>query len=610
MLCVSRRFLRGRPLLVIVFFLTVCLVSLLQFRDAVVGAANQPGTFRTAPSDKPAAEDASPNHTQPATEETAAAATVVAGTPAAATAAAASVCPPALAHLRGRGWDLTPTIRYSRRCVRPTFDDNIARGANHRHKVTKVPRPLLPEPITINLTAGGADAAEQQQHAPVVDLPPCQPLVLRVPPPYPPHATFPHLLFGVSSTHARLLHALDGFAHWLDGAGVQLVALVQDAEGEETAAAAAATGGGTGAGGAHVEPKDLHALMMAYRARGIQLRAQAPRNRSLTVAQNHFAVIEALLAVATPQTRWLGIVDDDTFFPSLYKLDRALQAYDPQKPTWLGALSEDFDAISLFGYMAYGGAGVFLSVPLARQLAPHLQACLQASTDPAATTTIAAKLEVGQAKVVGSSSRGGAGKSDNTAGAKMPTPAIATATGDGILRDCIYAHTATKLTVVPGLYQHDMYGELDGFYEAGVLPLSVHHWRSWYKAPLPAMAAVTARCGDCFLQRWQFGGDTLLANGFSITRYPGGLAPVDLAQMEATWSHAGREFDFSLGPLRRPLGPEAKKSYRLRDAARDPHGGGEGGDALRQTYIYKGDFMQDEPDEVFELIWEAAAAIE
>lgn len=163
--------------------------------------------------------------------------------------------------------------------------------------------------------------------------------------------------------------------------------------------------------------------------------------------------------------------------------------------------------------------------------------------------------------------------------------------------------TATKLTIVPGLYQHDLYGDLAGFYESGVLPLSVHHWRSWYKEPVPKMAAITKLCGDCFLQRWQFGSDTLLSNGFSVTQYHRGLDKYDLTQMEGTWSHPGREFDFSLGPLRPALGEHDKKSYRLKDAA-----WGENGE-LHQIYVYKGDFFKDEMDEVLELVWDGRRGV-
>lgn len=414
--------------------------------------------------------------------------------------------------------DLTESIVYSRRCIKPVWGSKV-----DRRPIPKLDGPLITHRATVNLTACAR-----------VQLEPCEPLSLHVPNPYP-EAKYPHLLFGISTTYDRLNVSLDTFAHWLSGAGVRLIAIVVDAE--------------PAFGARH----DLAALEQVYRDRSIDLQAFPPRNKSLTIAQNHFAVLGRLLEAATPQTRWFGIVDDDTFFPSLYRLDEELKKHNHKRPAWLGALSEDFDSVRLWGYMAYGGAGVFVSVPLARQLVPHMEACLAEATLP---------------------------------------------TGDGILRDCIHDHTMTKLTIVPGLYQHDLYGDLAGFYESGVLPLSVHHWRTWYKAPVAKMAAVSRLCGDCFLQRWRFGADTLLANGFSVSQYRRGLDAYDLTQMEGTWSHPGREFDFSLGPLRPAIDEHDKKSYRLKDAVASPDG------TLRQIYVYRGDFATEEMDEVLELVWE------
>ena len=175
-------------------------------------------------------------------------------------------------------------------------------------------------------------------------------------------------------------------------------------------------------------------------------------------------------------------------------------------------------------------------------------------------------------------------------------------TGDVILSDCIGKHTTTKLTIVPGLYQHDIYGDISGFYESGVRPLSVHHYRGWYREPLPLMAAVVRLCGDCFLQRWQFGEDTLFANGYSVTQYRKGIESIDLNRMETTWSQPGHSFDQSLGPLRPPLGEDEKKSYRLKNAILEENG------SLRQIYVHRGDFAKEEMDEVLELVWEAPSA--
>lgn len=117
-------------------------------------------------------------------------------------------------------------------------------------------------------------------------------------------------------------------------------------------------------------------------------------------------------------THWLGILDDDTFLPAIEPLSAALAAHDHTKPAYLGDLSESF-AATRFGMAAFGGAGIFLSVPLAEELEPHLGNCL--------------------------SGRG----------------------GDMQLMECIHDHTHARLERVTGLMQQDMKGNLDGFFESG-----------------------------------------------------------------------------------------------------------------------------------------------
>ncbi|KAK3490139.1 hypothetical protein B0T13DRAFT_405494, partial [Neurospora crassa] len=181
-------------------------------------------------------------------------------------------------------------------------------------------------------------------------------------------------------------------------------------------------------------------------------------------------------------------------------------------------------------------------------------------------------------------------------------------TGDGILRDCIYSHTRTRLTLVEGLNQHDIKGDPSGFFESGIWPvLSLHHWKSWYHAPVAKMARVAKEvCGDCFLMRVRFGTkeESLLSLGYSITQYPGlanGLDDLDLSRVEGTWNEAERKekFAFSYGPIRRRLQVnKEKKSWRLVDV--------DGKKRFRQIYVHKaaGPAVGESMDEVIELVWE------
>lgn len=427
---------------------------------------------------------------------------------------ATGACDPELQLLRQPSLGLSSTIHYTRRCIKPLW-----RGKTDRASIAEIDRSLLGGSDFLNLTT-----------CPSLALELCDTISLEVTRP-PTQRRYPHLLFGVSTSSERLRSSLPAFSHWLPHTDVRLLAIVVEEDARQV---------------------DISAIETTYRQAGIELTAFTPRRRHLTVHQNHFSILEDLVDTATPETQWLAIIDDDTFFPSLAAVDKELSNHDASKPTWIGALSEDSVSIAKWGHQAFGGAGVFLSVPLAEQLVSHMDDCLSSASGPQ---------------------------------------------GDVILRDCITAHTSIKLTLLPRLYQHDLRGDVSGFYESGAHPLSVHHWKSWYREPIPQMAAVQKVCGECFLQRWQFGNDTLFANGYSISTYAKGLAEYDMEEMEATWSLAGSEFEERLGPLRKALGPEDKKSFKLRDAVFMDDG------RFRQLYVHQGDWTKSELDEVVELVW-------
>ncbi|KAJ4414990.1 hypothetical protein N0V85_002917, partial [Neurospora sp. IMI 360204] len=515
-------------------------------------------------------------------------------------------CPKDIEFLRRPELRLTQNILYSRRCIKPIYKADF-----DRNTITNITGPLVTNTTALDLTSCSHDE-------PI----PCEPLSLEVPMPYPKDAQYPHLLFGVASKYERMREAIPAFAHWLAGTGARLVGTIADAVPPE-----------------HQDDStknsfNLTLLEEEYRAAGIlatffppkifkrlNLKDGKPDPRPVPVEHHHFLLIKELLSVidssqssqsqqATPH--WLAILDDDTFFPSLSPLSHTLSQHDHTRPAWLGALSDDFLAVKAWGFMAFGGAGSFLSLPLARQLAPHLESCI---------TTASIQ------------------------------------TGDGILRDCIYSHTRTRLTLVEGLNQHDIKGDASGFFESGAWPvLSLHHWKSWYQAPVEKMARVARDvCGGCFLMRVRFGtgstsekkkrkeDESLLSLGYSITQYPGlenGLDDIDLSRVEGTWDEAGRKekFGFSYGPVRRRLekGRE-KKSWRLVDVDVDEgdsspisespsqstttttkaQSGGQkearGGTAqkkgkkrFRQIYVHKaaGPAVGESMDEVIELVWE------
>lgn len=56
--------------------------------------------------------------------------------------------------------------------------------------------------------------------------------------------------------------------------------------------------------------------------------------------------------------------DDDTFFPDWSTVVGMLETYDSKKDILVGALSEAPEQVGLFGKIAFGGAGIFISEAL------------------------------------------------------------------------------------------------------------------------------------------------------------------------------------------------------------------------------------------------------
>lgn len=245
--------------------------------------------------------------------------------------------------------------------------------------------------------------------------------------------------------------------------------------------------------------------------------------------------------------KWIGVIDDDTFFVSLSQMVAKLNTFDHRVPLYLGQLSEGFSRVSKEGFKAWGGGGIFLSVPLLNELVDHSEECKS--------------LDVGF--------------------------------GDILWRDCIYHVTSptVKLTLLEGLNQMDFWGDPSGWYEAGHDPIyTVHHWKSWHFHPIPTAHLVVDVAGpDSFLQRYLFAGNSsVLTNGYSFVHYPDGVP--DLSLVEATMvedvgverSPSWKEFHVSMGRTRPAMrvGVE-KQSWLFCHALTDSDGN------VRQFYLRK-----------------------
>ncbi|KAL6903922.1 glycosyltransferase family 31 protein [Trichoderma evansii] len=438
-------------------------------------------------------------------------------------------CPSDLDYLRRKEYGLTRNVVFRKRCFRGVYSNETS----PRESVTDIDRPLLGSRADILdlddecnsvSSSGSLDQARS-----------CEPITFPISEPYP-MANLSNVIFGVATTLSRLQDSVSQISHWMSGTGALFLAIVVDES---------------------VTDDGLSSLEWLYDSHDINLTAIRPWNCSFDVNEQHFAIIRDLHDYSSQETQWAAIIDDDTFFPSPYSITQLLASHDPTVPAYIGGLSESQGAVDYFGVMAYGGAGVFMSMPLIRQLDSHVDECLDASL---------------------------------------------TREGDGLLSGCIYNHTQTQLTAIPGLYQLDMRGDLSGFYESGVFPLSLHHWKSWHEAPVDKMAKIADFCGDCFLQRWRFNGDTVLANGYSINVYEGGISQPDLDLIEATWE-AARAYENTMGKMRDRVDDSKKKSYRLIDAE-------EVDGNLRQVFVRHASSDLDKDgeleamDEVVEIWWE------
>ena len=352
-----------------------------------------------------------------------------------------------------------------------------------------------------------------------------------------------HLIFGIQTTIKRLEHSVPQLARWIAYTGAKLYVVLLEAE------------------EVRVNTEQMVGLETSMRSQGFDV-TLFPAHEGDTFPQRYFSLVNIMYQHRTSHTQWVSLIDDDTFFPSMRALLAMLDKYDAEEQHYIGSLSEDWWAVQHYGFMGFGGAGVFLSLPLAEVVDAHTDVC-----------------------------------KNN----------LRSSAGDITVMDCIYTHTPTKLTPISDLHQTDMHGDLSGFYESGRHHLSLHHWKEGSVfgkgLPMADMHLVSNVCGECFLQRWQFGDDILLTNAFSITTYPKGHLrsgdpnEVDMDKLEQTWN-SNVNMRHSLGPTRARLVLEEEKiQYSFLNATVSDGG-------VRQLYFHKG--INGELDTMLQLFWKEA----
>ncbi|KAL9129120.1 MAG: hypothetical protein Q9217_002330 [Psora testacea] len=430
--------------------------------------------------------------------------------------------------------NLTYPVLYARRDILVNSNPSAKRAF-----LTRVDEKLFPDLQRIDLL----ESAVLQQH--------CKdPLILDLPAAIPSAGEASHIIFGISTTLQRIDDSIPQLLRWLPNTNARLFVIVIESEQHDEVKAVEA------------DPGRKAELQARMRSLAMDVTLVEPLELQDSFSEKYFSLIKVMYDNRDDKTQWLSTIDDDTFFPSMPALVSMLSKYDPLEEHYIGGLSEDWWAVTQYGLMAFGGAGIFISLSLAKVMADEYQFCKEASA----------------------------------AGA-----------GDMRVMECIYELTDTKLTNEPSLHQIDIDGDLSGIFESGRLPLSLHHWKSdavtTARYDLPMMHQVADVCHECFLQRWQFDNDMILANGFSIARYPTGcLKGANMDRLENTWEAAGsvegsynHGVDHSLAPTRPKLSlNEEKIQYRLIHSTRVDGG-------VRQSYYHEG--LNGDADTLLELFW-------
>ncbi|CCU74440.1 glycosyltransferase Family 31 [Blumeria hordei DH14] len=411
-----------------------------------------------------------------------------------------------------------PMIEYASRSIHYTSD------VEDRKSITKVSEALFPQSFS------RISIADQKI------LPTSKPLNVQVKrSPRPDETNASGLLFGVSTTfdrfHDSRTSPVSEWSRWLtngqgvsNGAGLILALLNSSASDIDFAAKQLADAG-------------INATVL-------------PSDPTLDMPGRYVNLVNMLYNHPTRDKRsWFALIDDDTFFPYIHQLQNTLSNYDEKIPYYIGTFTERIDWM-LYNHapFAYGGGGVFLSLPTVKKLVQS--DCLAKNSDG--------------------------------------TYLLHADQGDRLLYNCIHQNSEITLTHLPLLHQLDQFGDPSGFYESGQQPLSLHHYKSWHQfSPHPTHTIADACGEDCVFQRFQFADEYILSNGYSLAHYPNGI-DFDVDHIEHTFDAGEKNnpdleetvFSYAFGQMRPGLSRTGrKKAWHLLDARR------EGPGIVKQVYL-------------------------
>lgn len=372
-----------------------------------------------------------------------------------------------------------------------------------------------------------------------VDLNYCSP-TLTLEAPTTPKVDGSHFFFGISTQMERFRTALPKLQYALGHTGAKLLVTTGQDEDENV----------------------MRDLTTEARSLGIDVTIE---KCDLSWIRCYFMLWRRMYQLRTPQTEWMVAMDDDTFIPSFSRLvERFRTRYDSSVPTWVGTLSEDFSQVMNIGWMAFGGAGIFLSTPLAGIVGEHADECVAEANEWDG--------------------------------------------GDYITASCVMKNSHAKLQLDPDLYQMDVRGNSQGFMESGFRPTTLHHLYTWIWAPPERAMPVASICGqECLFYRYQFD-DMMLSNGFSLVQLKKDIDPgIWMSGFEKTWNlvtdgtdgeayRVNRVFEHKFSKLRPLLVEgEEKESYIIEESVVQEDG------SVQQIYIKRG--VDGKMDAVLELLW-------
>lgn len=366
-------------------------------------------------------------------------------------------------------YGLTREVPWLARRVRPRF------SGTGRPSVTKVGAKLMSAGSAFARVRMDDDEKLQEKLLLPRDT---TPIKLTMPhSPKPEEADASAILFGVATSYRRVTYAdkalLRDWQRWLtDGKGgsngAALVLSLQRATNKELA--------------------EVRALL-----RGLGIDAEVLASHVEADAYGHYAELAQVLQKRSrgngeqPTRSYIGLIEDDMFFPSMSKLLQMLRRYAPDKAYYIGAPSERSDwEVEDKAMVTYGGGAVFLTVPMLDKL-----------TD-------------------------------------LPCLARPDKEGDAwdrTMYHCVSRSTDTPLQVLPGFYSPHrdddaLYG---GGYGSGLQATTLHHYRNYHRFEAAKGHLVASVCGEsCFLQRFRFDDDWILVNGYTVTHYPEGVDSLPL----------------------------------------------------------------------------------